>query len=384
MSQALEQAVRERYARSAENVEQDLCCAVHYESCYLDAIPVPVIELDHGCGDPSKWLLPSETVLDLGSGGGKLCYIAAQVVGPQGRVIGVDFNQPMLDVARTHQSEFAANVGFDTVSFRKGRIQDLALDLDALGAYLAEHPVCDAESYLAMTDRAQWLRDNAPLIADESIDVVVSNCVLNLVEPSERGRLFDEMYRVLRRGGRCVVGDIVCDEDVPQHLRADPELWSGCISGAYREDEFLQAFERAGFYGIEIVERGDQPWRTVEGIEFRSLTVRAYKGKEGPCLERNQAVIYRGPWRSVSDDDGHTYYRGERMAVCDKTYRILIRPPYNEQIIGAEPREEIALEEAHPFDFGKDARRHPRQTKGLDYRATTDPTEECCGPQDCC
>jgi arsenite methyltransferase len=101
----------------------------------------------------------------------------------------------------------------------------------------------------------------------------------------------------------------VSDEDVPEHLQSDPTLWSGCISGAFREDRFLQAFGQAGFDGIEIVKRQREPWQTVNGIEFRSLTVVAYKGKQSPRLERNQAVICRGPFKMVEDDDSHVYFR---------------------------------------------------------------------------
>ena len=82
-------------------------------------------------------------------------------------------------------------------------------------------------------------------------------------------------------------------------LQNDPELWSGCISGAFQETEFLEAFERAGFYGCEMPVLQEQPWQTVEGIEFRSATVIAYKGKEGPCDDYNEAVIYRGPFTKV-------------------------------------------------------------------------------------
>ena len=129
---------------------------------------------------------------------------------------------------------------------------------------------------------------------------------------------------MLRRGGRAVISDIVADEAVPDHLKNDPELWSGCVSGALEQNEFLRAFEQAGFYGIEILKRDTVPWRTVEGIEFRSITVRAFKGKQGACLDCNQAVIYRGPWRTVEDDDGHTLTRGQPMAVCEKTFRIVL------------------------------------------------------------
>jgi len=114
---------------------------------------------------------------------------------------------------------------------------------------------------------------------------------------------------------REAISDIVSDQDVPVELQGDPDLWSGCISGAYRDDAFLDAFDRAGFYGMEIVNRDEKRWRTIQGIEFRSITVVAHKGKQGPCWESKQAVIYRGPWRKVIDDDGHVLERGKRIAV---------------------------------------------------------------------
>jgi len=100
-----------------------------------------------------------------------------------------------------------------------------------------------------------------------------------------------------------VISDIVSDEDVPERLQNDPALWSGCISGAMREDRFLQAFVDAGLYGAQVAAYQTEPWAVVEGIEFRSVTVVAHKGKEGPCLERHQAVVYRGPFKEVVDDD---------------------------------------------------------------------------------
>jgi hypothetical protein len=189
---------------------------------------------------------------------------------------------------------------------------------------------------------------------------------------------------VLKRGGRAAISDIVCDEVVPAHLQADPELWAGCISGALREDELLEAFADAGFYGITVASRQAEPWRVVEGIEFRSLTIVAYKGKEGPCIERNQAVIYKGPWKRVVDDDGHTLVRGQRMAVCDKTFQIYQREPYRDQVLAVEPYEPIPLEEAGEFDCRRTAIRHPRETKGLDYKVTTEAAAPSCGPDDCC
>src|SRR5439155_6377143 len=141
------------------------------------------------------------------------------------------------------------------------------------------------------------------------------------------------------------ISDIVADEDVPEALQRDPQLWSGCIAGAYREDAFLRAFEEAGFHGIEVVKRQAQPWRTVAGIEFRSVTVVAHKGKQGPCLERNQALIYQGPFKKVEDDDRHAFPRGHRVAVCDKTFHLLQRTPYEGMFAPVEPRNPVPLEE---------------------------------------
>src|SRR5690606_6504245 len=106
------------------------------------------------------------------------------------------------------------------------------------------------------------------------------------------------------------------------------------------------AFEEAGFYGMEIAKRAKAPWQTINGIEFRSVTLVAYKGKQGPCLERHQAVIYRGPFKQVEDDDGHVYSRGRRTAVCDKTFHLLNRKPYAGSFDHVEPLVEVPLDAA--------------------------------------
>ena len=379
-----EEAVRQRYTAGAKVTEADLCCVPRYDPRYLAVIPNEILERDYGCGDPTPYLRPGDTVLDLGCGGGKACYIAAQIVGPAGRVIGVDANPEMLALARRYQAEVAQRLGFANVEFRCGLIQDLRLDLDQLAEELARRPVRDQLSWLELRTLEERLRHEKPMIPDESVDCVVSNCVLNLVRPQDRRQLFHEVFRVLRRGGRVAISDIVADEDVPEHLQQDPALWSGCVSGAFREDRFLQAFEEAGFHGIHVAVRRREPWRTVEGIEFRSVTVLAYKGKQGPCLERNQAVIYRGPFKKVEDDDGHVFYRGERMAVCDKTFRLLQREPYAGMFEAIEPRQPVPENEAQPFDCRRASRRHPRETKGTDYRATTEAVDGCCGSNGCC
>ncbi len=366
----VESQVFERYTAAARVREAALCCPVNYPSEFLSAIPNEVIERDYGCGDPTPYLNAGDTVLDLGCGGGKLCFIAAQVVGPTGRVIGVDCNREMLGLAIRHAPAVAARIGFANVEFRYGLIQDLQLDLQLLDQMLAESPVRDATDYLTLRNTEERLRAAQPLVPTESIDCVVSNCVLNLVRQADRRQMFAEIFRVLKRGGRAAISDIVADEEVPDVLRDDPTLWSGCISGAFREDQFLQAFEDAGFHGIEIVRRTPEPWQTVHGIEFRSMTVLAHKGKQGPCLERNQAVIYRGPFKSVVDDDGHTYRRGHRGAVCDKTFELLHRAPYQSLFEFVSPRESIPSEIAASFDCGRSKKRDPRETKGHGYAAT--------------
>jgi len=376
----IEQAVRTRYSEAARAREESLCCPIQYDPRLLQAIPAPVLDRDYGCGDPSKHLREGETVLDLGSGAGKICFIASQVVGPSGRVIGVDMNDDMLELARASAPEVAARVGFANVEFRRGRIQDLGLDLDRLDAWLGAHPVRSSADLAQLEAEGARLRDTAPLVAEDTVDVVVSNCVLNLVRPEDKRLLFREILRVLRRGGRAVISDIVSDEEVPERLQRDPDLWSGCISGALREDRFLEAFEEAGFYGIEIIRRDEAPWRTVEGIEFRSLTVVAYKGKEGPCIDRRHAVVYRGPFREVTDDDGHVLRRGARMAVCEKTFALYSREPYRPHVELIPPRGLPAPGEAPAFPCDAvGLRRDPKETKGDDYEATTE-AGGACGP----
>jgi hypothetical protein len=181
-------------------------------------------------------------------------------------------------------------------------------------------------------------------------------------------------------GGRLAISDIVSDEPVPQHLKDDPELWSGCVSGAFHERELLRALEDAGFHGIAIDKWEPEPFAVVEGIEFRSVTVTAHKGKQGPCHEANEAVIYAGPWRRVEDDDGHVLERGVRSAVCAKTFRILTSGPYAAQTIAVAPRVGVPEDERGPFDCGRTAPRSPRETKGLDYRET----REACAENGCC
>ncbi|MDP3712454.1 MAG: methyltransferase domain-containing protein [Mycobacteriales bacterium] len=380
----VEQAVSERYGAGAQAVEAALCCPVDYDPRFLTVIPQEVLDRDYGCGDPSTHLLAGETVLDLGSGGGKICFIASQVVGAEGRVIGVDMTDEMLDLARSAEPKVAEAVGYSNVEFRKGKIQDMRLDVAGTEAYLAAHPVSDLASLQAYEAHVATQRLEQPLVGDASVDAVVSNCVLNLVAHDEKPALFAEIFRVLKRGGRAVISDIVSDVEVPEHLRADADLWSGCISGAFQEEAFLQAFLDAGFYGVVLDKRDSAPWQTVEGIEFRSVTVVAYKGKQGPCYDHGQAVIFKGPWSAVVDDDEHVYERGVPTAVCAKTFEILSRAPYGEFFELLEPAEPVDPATAPLFACAPPATATATGTSAPLRRAVAGMSTAACAPDSGC
>jgi len=340
------QDVQERYTEGAKAVQPSLCCPVSYDDRLLEILPAEIIEKDYGCGDPSRYVRTGDTVLDLGSGGGKLCYMAAQLVGPGGLVIGVDMNDDMLRLARKYRQDMAAKLGGDRVQFVKGHIQDLALDLEAQDAWLATHPVKTSADLAALESWQAEQRAQHPLVPDASVDLVISNCVLNLVEEADRRQLISEIRRVLKPGGRAAISDIVSDEIVPAHLKRDATLWSGCISGAFQEREFLQAFTETGFLAVGYDKWDTKPWQVVEGIEFRSVTLTAVKAAAEPCLDCGHAVLYRGPYAEVRDDEGHVFPRGERMAVCERTFKFLTEGPHKDEFIGIPP---TTMREAVPW-----------------------------------
>jgi arsenite methyltransferase len=373
----IDTTVAERYSAGAKERQAALCCPVDYASELLAILPQEIIEKDYGCGDPSRYVRSGDIVLDLGSGGGKICYMAAQLVGPHGQVIGVDMNDDMLALARKYQPQMAQIFGGERVRFVKGAIQDLALDVAALDRHLAEHPVRDAADLAQLRNWQEQQCKTQPLIADGSVDLVISNCVLNLVRDDEKRQLVQEIFRVLKPGGRVAISDIVSDELVPAHLKADPDLWSGCISGAFGEQEFVRAFVDAGFMAVKLDKWDAQPWQVVEGIEFRSVTLLATKGHGKECIDRGHAVIYRGPFAEVRDEEGHVFPRGERMAVCERTFRFLTEGPYQENFIGIAP---AVLSEPRSWCAPPNTRRSPAVTKGA--RHGLDGAD--CGDTKCC
>lgn len=376
MQDMVQDVVKARYGAGAQEREDALCCPVDYDPQYLKVIPEEVIERDYGCGDPSQYVREGETVLDLGSGTGKICFIASQVVGPQGKVIGIDMTDEMLDVARRNAPIVADRIGHANVDFRRGHIEDLATDLTEVDRVLAATPLTSAAALADFETARAKQRAEKPLVDDNSIDVIVSNCVLNLVADTDKPALFKEMFRVLKKGGRIAISDIVSDETSPEHLKKDDDLWSGCISGALQEHEFMALLEEVGFYGITLEKRESDPWQVVDGIEYRSVTVLAWKGKEGPCWDKNEAVIYKGPFSSVADDDGHTYVRGQPMAICEKTYSILNSEPYADHFYAVPAQTEVT--EQIPFACSGSTLRTPQETKAGITPETRAGEPACC------
>jgi len=196
-AQNITQAVSNRYAKAASTGEQ-MCCPTSYDMGHLKTfIPEEVLKISYGCGTPAglKTVQAGETVLDIGSGGGIDCFEASRLVGRTGHVIGLDMTDTMLNIARTHAPMVAANLGYaaSNVEFRKG------------------------------------LADAMP-VEDERIDLIISNCVINLA-PDKR-TVFHEMFRVAKPGGRFTISDIASDQTAPQYLVHDTGKWDDCVSSA--------------------------------------------------------------------------------------------------------------------------------------------------------
>ena len=217
--------VKERYGAAAHN--SDSCCSVESSCCgsesperisrqigycdeELSAIPEGA-NMGLGCGNPVaiSSLKEGETVLDLGSGAGIDCFLAANKVGKSGKVIGVDMTPEMIDKARIN----AKTQNYDNVEFRQGEIENLPID-------------------------------------DGSIDVIISNCVINL-SPDKPG-VFQEAFRVLKPGGRLMVADIVLTRELPEYVRASVEAYVGCVGGAVLKDEYLKAIKDSGFEDVQV------------------------------------------------------------------------------------------------------------------------------------
>ena len=247
----IRQRVRSAYSEVAEASDNSSCCGEASSCCGvsddvqinalistrlgysqedLDKVPQGA-DMGLGCGNPRAIasLKSGEVVLDLGSGGGFDAFLAAQEVGDKGRVIGIDMTPAMVSKARSN----AEKAQFNNVEFRLGEIEYLP-------------------------------------VADHCVDVIISNCVINL--SPDKARVFREAYRVLNNGGRLAISDVVASIDLPESLRHDPELHSACVSGASSIDELRSLLQQAGFSDIRIQPRDEsrefiRDWAPGSGVE---------------------------------------------------------------------------------------------------------------------
>lgn len=274
---SIESAVRRRISDLAHRPGPSPWGPVPYDPMLLERVPLEIQRRDHGCGDPTRFLKEGDRVVDLGSGSGKGGYVAAQVVGPEGWVIGIDSNREMLALARKHLDAFADQVGYSNLDFRCGLVQDLRFDLDELGALLAACPIRDQWGYLELRDLEARLRREDPLISDASVDVVVANGLLSLVPTHDQPRVFAEMFRVLRPGGRVVICDLAADADLPDAFRRDPAAWSEGLGGVLGVETLHRALKAAGLREFHLASRREQPLRVEQGVPIRLVTVIASK-----------------------------------------------------------------------------------------------------------
>jgi MoaA/NifB/PqqE/SkfB family radical SAM enzyme/SAM-dependent methyltransferase len=296
--------MREFYGEAAETPQAELCCPTRYDQEAVSHIPPEVLDRFYGCGSPitAAGVQKGETVLDLGSGAGIDVFLAARLVGPGGRAIGVDMTDRMLSVAHESKPKVAASLGYDVVEFREGYLESLPVE-------------------------------------SRSVDVVTSNCVVNL--SPDKPRVFEEVWRVLKDHGRTVLSDIVSEREVPPHLKVNPRLWGECLVGALTEEAFLAGLERAGFYGIEILKKSY--WKEVDGYAFSSVTVRAFKfEKTSGCVFKGHRAVYLGPGKAFLDEEGHQFPRNIPYEICTDTAAKLSRPPYRGSFAVLEPGEEHA------------------------------------------
>ncbi len=291
--------VREFYGEAAETPQTELCCPTKYDDASVSHIPREVLDRFYGCGSPmtSAGIEPRETVVDLGSGAGIDVFIAAKLVGPKGRVVGVDMTGRMLSVARENQPRVAAALGYDVVEFREGFLEQIPVDTG-------------------------------------TVDLVTSNCVVNL--SPDKPRVFEEIWRILADHGRIVISDIVSEREVPPHLKVNPRLWGECLVGALTQEEFIAQLERAGFYGLTVLRRAY--WKDVEGYRFFSVTVRAFKfEKKDGCVFKGHRAVYLGPGKALIDEEGHLFSRNEPYDICTDTVAKLMRAPYRDMFAILEP-----------------------------------------------
>ena len=264
--------VREFYGRAALTANEEIVNPFAPDQALANFIPAETRKKSYGCGSPVRDAepQPGEVLVDLGSGSGVECFMAAPQVGPAGRVIGIDMTEEMLHLANVAKATVVSRLGYDNVEFKKGFLEDIPLP-------------------------------------DATADVVISNCVMNL-SPDKRQTLH-EIFRILKPGGRLVVSDIVTDGPIPVAIRNNEQFRGECLGGAMRQEDLLGMLRGTGFAGVSLVKRF--PYRIEGETRFYSLTFRAHKPKEALQVE----VIYRGPFAAVWTESGGMLLKGQRTTV---------------------------------------------------------------------
>jgi len=287
--------VSDFYGNAAESPQPELCCPEGYPLEDSEHIPKEVLDISYGCGSPVglAGISSGEVMVDLGSGGGIDCFIAAKKVGSSGRVIGIDMTDPMLNQAKQAKEKVVRNLGYDNVEFKKGYLEDIPLP-------------------------------------DRSTNIVTSNCVINL--SPDKKQVFVEIWRILKDFGRIVISDTITEQPLPKGMKANPRLWGECVSGALTEKEYLSKLEQAGFYGLSVLKK--TLWKEVEGFRFFSVVIRGYKfEKKKGCTYTGQKAIYLGPMQAVVDEEGHLFPRNEAVTVCTDTAAKLQHAPYQTSFV---------------------------------------------------
>ncbi|MEJ2158774.1 MAG: methyltransferase domain-containing protein [Desulfobacteraceae bacterium] len=291
--------------KTKADLKTSACCSAEsmpeHTKAILGHIDTEILEKFYGCGSPIPSALDGCTVLDLGCGTGRDAFILSKLVGPEGRVIGVDMTDEQLEVAQRHRSAMATKFGYEksNVEFKKGYIEELG----TLG------------------------------IADESVDVVVSNCVVNL--SFDKGRLLNEIFRVLKPGGEVYFSDVFTSRRIPEGLKDDPVLIGECIAGAFYTEDFRRAMAVAGCPDVrtvssrEILIHDPEVKRKIGMTRLHSLTVRAFKlaALEDRCEDFGQHATYLGTIpeepHCFNLDDHHSLEKGRAMLVCGNTAAML-------------------------------------------------------------
>lgn len=308
-SESIKESVRDYYGRvlkSKDDLKSTACCAAESFPAHIKPIAAlvhpEILERFYGCGVPVPAAIEGCTILDLGCGTGRDAYILSRLTGPTGRVIGLDMTDAQLELARKHQEYHRQQFGYprSNVDFRKGYIEDLA----------------------------------AADIADESIDLVVSNCVINL-SPDKKS-VFSEIFRVLRPGGELYFSDVFCDRRLSEEQREDPVLLGECLGGAMYKEDFRRLMTDLGcpdfriISATEIGSHNEEVQRKIGLARFFSITIRAFKlPLEDRCEDYGQVAYYLGGIpespHAFRLDDHHLLEKGRAFPVCANTAAMLTK-----------------------------------------------------------